>query len=120
MNLQEELLMNLEIIILNHLTFCKESLNDKGNNGIYLENQKTSSGVTPSEDLMVYKISPGKAYVRGYEVETISPAFLDIPKTRTTNLIQNQAVNFSFGSTLTLNRSSGLLLLESIHHQQLV
>ena len=89
-------------------TFCRESLNDgKGNNGIYLENQQTSSGATPSEDLMVYKISPGKAYIRGYEVETISPVLLDAPKPRTTNLIQNQAVNFSFGSTLTLNRSSG-------------
>ena len=89
-------------------TFCKESLNDgKGNNGIYLENQQTSSGLPPSEDLMVYKISPGKAYIRGYEVETISPVLLDAPKPRTTNLIQNQAVNFSFGSSLTLNRSSG-------------
>ena len=89
-------------------TFCKESLNDgKGNNGIYLENQKTSSGVSPSEDSMVYKISPGKAYVKGYEVETISPILLDAPKPRTTNLIRNQAVNFSFGASLTLNRSSG-------------
>jgi len=89
-------------------TFCRESLNDgKGNGGIYLENQQTSSGVTPSEDLMVYKISPGKAYIRGYEVETISPVLLDAPKPRTTNLIENQAVNFSFGSSLTLNRSSG-------------
>ena len=89
-------------------TFCRESLNDgKGNNGIYLKNQQTTSGVAPSEDLLVYKISPGKAYVRGYEVETISPALLDAPKPRTTNLIQNQAVNFSFGSSLTLNRSSG-------------
>lgn len=89
-------------------TFCRESLNDgKGNNGIYLENQQTSSGVAPSEDLIVYKISPGKAYVRGYEVETISPVLLDSPKPRTTNLIENQAINFSFGSSLTLNRSSG-------------
>ena len=89
-------------------TFCRESLNDgKGNNGIYLENQQTSSGLAPSEDLVVYKISPGKAYIRGYEVETISPVLLDAPKPRATNLIQNQAVNFSFGSSLTLNRSSG-------------
>ena len=89
-------------------TFCKESLNDgKGNNGIYTQDQQTSSGVSPSEDLMVYKISPGKAYIRGYEIETISPVLIDSPKPRTTNLIQNQAVNFSFGSSLTLNRSSG-------------
>ena len=89
-------------------TFCKESLNDgKGNGGLYKTNQTTSSGATPSEDLLVYKIGPGKAYIKGYEVETIAPSLIDAPKTRTTNLIENQAVNFSFGSTLRLNRSSG-------------
>jgi hypothetical protein len=56
----------------------REGLNDnEGNDGIYnLESQLTSSGLTPSQDLMVYKISPGKAYIRGYEVETISTSFL--------------------------------------------
>ena len=88
--------------------FVRESLNDnEGNDGIYKENQLTSSGLKPSEDLMVYKVSPGKAYVRGYEVETLSPAFLDIPKTRTTRNIQNQSINFNFGSTLTLNNVHG-------------
>ena len=54
--------------------FCKESLNDgKGNNGIYKKNQLTNSGQTPSDNLMVYKVGPGKAYVRGFEVETIAP-----------------------------------------------
>jgi len=88
--------------------FVRESLNDnEGNDGIYKENQLTSSGLQPSEDLMVYKVSPGKAYVRGYEVETLSSAFLDIPKTRTTRNIQNQSVNFNFGSTLTVNNVHG-------------
>ena len=88
--------------------YVKEGLNNnEGNNGIYNSGQVTSSGLTPSEDLMVYKISPGKAYVRGYEVETLAPAFLDIPKTRTTRTIENQSINFSFGSTLTLNNVHG-------------
>ncbi len=88
--------------------FCKESLNNgKGNNGIYKANQLTDSGKTPSEDLMVYKIGPGKAYVKGYEVETIAPSHLDVPKPRNTNLLESQAVNFSFGSTLRLDRNSG-------------
>lgn len=89
-------------------TFCRECLNDgKGNNGIYFENQLTQSGNTPSEDLLTYKIGQGKAYVRGYEVETLSTVFLDAPKPRTTSLLENQAINFSFGSTLTVNRASG-------------
>jgi len=89
-------------------TSIKESLNDgKGNGGIYRSNQLTSSGDSPSEDMMVYKVGPGKAYVRGYEVEKISSTFLDIPKPRTTKLIENKAVNFDFGTTFELNRSSG-------------
>ncbi len=88
--------------------FCKESLNDgKGNNGIYKKNQLTNSGQTPSDNLMVYKVGPGKAYVRGFEVETIAPTLLDVPKPRQTNLLENQSVNFTFGSTLRLDRASG-------------
>ena len=88
--------------------FVRESLNDnEGNDGIYNQNQLTSSGLTPSENLMVYKVSPGKAYIRGYEVETLAPTFLDVSKTRKTQTIENQAVNFSFGSTLTVNNVHG-------------
>ena len=86
----------------------KESLNDgKGNNGIFKSNQLTDSGQKPSEDLMIYKIAPGKAYVKGFEIETVGPVFLDAPKPRTTNTLNDQAVNFSFGSNLRLNRASG-------------
>lgn len=88
--------------------FVRESLNDnEGNDGIYNQNQLTSSGLKPSEDLMVYKISPGKAYIRGYEVETLAPAFLDVPKTRTTRTLENQSVNFNFGASLTVNNVHG-------------
>ena len=88
--------------------FCRESLNNgKGNGGIFNANQLTDGGQKPSDDLVIYKISPGKAYVRGFEVETIASAFLDVPKPRTTNLLEGQAVNFTFGSTLRLDRASG-------------
>ena len=44
----------------------KESLNDQiGNDGVYLPNQQTQSGITPSDDFISLQISPGKAYVRG-------------------------------------------------------
>ncbi len=64
---------------------AKESLNNrKGNKGLYLPGQTTQDGNTPSSDLMVYQISPGKSYVRGYDVETIANTNLDVPKARTT------------------------------------
>jgi hypothetical protein len=90
------------------VTTVKDSLNDnEGNRGIYQSNQTTAQGSQPSEDLGIYKISPGKAYVKGYEVETISPLLLDFKKPRSTKTLKNQAVNFGFGPTLSVNRVYG-------------
>ena len=87
---------------------AKNTLNDyEGNNGIFNSNQITYNNNTPSKDLGTYKLSPGKAYVEGYEVETIVPTFLDFEKPRTTKLLENQSINYVTGPTFTLNRVSG-------------
>ena len=86
----------------------KESLNDQlGNRGIFNVGQFTYGGSVPTDDLAVYQISPGKAFVRGYEIETISSTFLDVPKPRTTKTLENQAINYNTGPTLILNRVYG-------------
>jgi hypothetical protein len=86
----------------------KESLNDNlGNFGIFNTGQFTYGGETPSDDLAIYQISPGKAIVRGYEVETISPTFLDVQKPRTTKTLENQSINYNTGPTLSLNKVYG-------------
>jgi hypothetical protein len=86
----------------------KDSLNDnKGNRGIFNFEQFTYGGLTPSDDLAVYQISPGKAIVRGYEVELISTTFLDVEKPRTTKTLENQSINYNTGLTLTLNNVHG-------------
>ena len=80
------------------------SLNDNiGNRGIFQAGQFTPNGGTPSSDLAVYKISPGKAYVKGYEIETLNPTFIDCPKTRDTKLIENQSIIYNTGPTYKLN-----------------
>ena len=61
--------------------------------------------------MMVYKVSPGKAYVKGYEVEVRSPSLIDVEKPRTTRLLENQAVNFAFGPTVEVNNVSGSPLI---------
>ena len=62
------------------LTTVHNSLNNGfGNRGIYGPNQTTYQGNKPSDDLGIYKISPGKAYVRGYEVELRGPSLLTSP-----------------------------------------
>ena len=90
------------------VTTVKESLNNGiGNRGIYNANQTTSSGKKPSEDLMVYKISPGKAYVKGHPIDVMGPTFLDVPKARTTKNLKNQSVNFGFGPSFSVNNVTG-------------
>ncbi len=93
-------------------TLCKESLNDGiGNGGIFNEGELTYGGTVPSKDLAVYKVSPGKAYVKGYPVEFESPTFLDAPKPRTTKTVENQAVNFNFTPTLVVDNVTGSPLI---------
>jgi len=88
----------------------KESLNNSlGNNGIYNEGQNTKQGSTPSEDLACISISPGKAYIRGYEVESISNTILDLEKTRTSDTAVNEAIQFNFGTQIEVNNVYGYL-----------
>ena len=87
-------------------------MNDQeGNNGIFKENQLTYEGNTPSEDLAVYRVSPGKAYVRGFRVETTAPTFLDVEKPRTTKELEDQSINYFTGPSVSLNNVSGSPIL---------
>ena len=67
----------------------------------------TSEGNTPSEDLLAVKVSPGKAYVKGYELERLSTTFLDVPKPRTTREVLNEGVSYSTGDPLLINNVFG-------------
>ena len=81
------------------------SLNDRvGNGGIFNTGQFTPGGVTPTNGLSLYKISPGKAYVKGYEIETLNAIYLDVNKPRTTRTIEDQNIIYNTGPTLRLNR----------------
>ena len=87
---------------------ARETLNNRrGNNGIFLKNQTTYSNNIPSEDLATYKISPGIAFVRGFEVNSSTVHYLDFEKTRTTKTLEDQRLNYYTGPTLSLNRVHG-------------
>ena len=82
-----------------------------GNNGVLEEGQLTSAGSPVTEDLAVYQVSPGKAFVKGYEIETITSLNVDCPKPREVKTIENEAVFYNTGSTLKLNRVFGTPLV---------
>ena len=87
----------------------KESLNDrKSNGGVYFSNQKTQDKkVDPSDKLMAVKISPGKAYVRGYDIENTETLIKDVEKPRDKESVSSSLVPFEFGTLLRVNNVSG-------------
>jgi Domain of unknown function (DUF4815) len=87
---------------------AKESLNNNlGNNGIFQKGQLTYNNNSPREDLGTYSVSAGKAYIKGYEVNSISATFLDFEKPRTTNTNSNVNLTYFTGPTYTLNSVYG-------------
>ena len=86
----------------------KESLNNRqGNGGVYLPTQKTAQGGTPSNDLMLYQVSPGKAYVRGFDIEKLNTSYIDVEKPRDTKTIDTSSFVFDGVSYLKINNAFG-------------
>ena len=84
------------------------SLNNRlGNDGVYFSDEKTEQGNTPSDDLMCVKVSPGKSYVRGYDIEKVSTTVIDVEKPRDTAGIPATNVTFSVGNNLRINNVTG-------------
>ena len=84
------------------------SLNNKiGNDGIFFSNQKTEQGNSPSDDLMCIKLSPGKAYVKGYDIEKTGVEIIDVDKPRDVETISSVNIPFEMGNLLRVNNVSG-------------
>ncbi len=91
-----------------------ESLNNKlGNGGVYFSDEKTEQGNTPSKDLACYKVSAGKAYVRGYDVRTDGTSIVDVEKPRDTEKIETANIPFEMGNRIELNNVKGQPSLRS-------
>lgn len=91
----------------------QESLNDRvGNNGIYFRGETTDQGNQPSADLGTIVISPGIAYVGGYDVNKTTSTLVDFTKPRTTETRDNVFVLFKMGNYLRVNNAVGSPLLK--------
>ena len=85
----------------------REHKNDGANGGVYLQGSTSPGGITASEAYYVIEVGPGKAYVRGYESETLVPTFVDLEKSRTTVALQNSIVPFELGNYMLMNNVKG-------------
>ena len=85
-----------------------DSLNDGLNSdGVFTAGQRTDQGNIPSENLLAVKVSPGKAYVRGFDVEKTATTILDLEKPRDTSRVLDSSVPFEMGNLLKVNNVSG-------------
>jgi len=88
------------------------SLNDNiGNGGVFQPGQFTYGGAIASNNLALYKISPGRAFVRGYDLELLTPTFIDVEKPRTTKTIEDREIIYNTGPSLKVNRVYGVPVL---------
>jgi len=85
------------------------SLNSRlGNDGVFFSDELTEQRNTPADNLACLKISPGKAYVRGYDIQKNGTEIIDVEKPRDTERISNVTVSFEMGNILRVNNVSGL------------
>jgi len=86
----------------------QDSLNDEiGSGGLYTENQLTDKGNKPDDNLMCVKLSPGKAYVRGFDVSLPGTTVVDVEKPRDTKDVKTASIPFNMGSVIKVNNVSG-------------
>ena len=81
---------------------ARESINNtvklKDFDGVYNNGASTDDGATAGEDLLAIACTPGKAYVRGYEIEKIGVTFKDLRKARDFETTNAGVVNLEIGN----------------------
>ena len=74
------------------------SVKTKEFDGVYSSGATTDDGATASEDLLVVAATPGKAYVRGFEIEKTALTFKDLKKARDFDTINAGVTNLEIGN----------------------
>ena len=86
----------------------QETLNDEiDSEGLFTDNRLTDEGNVPDDDLMSVKLSPGKAYVKGFDVNVSGTTVLDVEKPRDIKTVNTALVPFEMGSVIRVNNVLG-------------
>ena len=75
----------------------RENLDDGFNNGVYRVGETSANGNLASDELVSFEVSPGRTYVKGYRTEFLVPEFVDAPKPRDFECVQNGIISFRLG-----------------------
>jgi hypothetical protein len=95
-------------------TFARRTYDESGNYTvqpftIYLKDHvPDSASNTSNSALFTAKLSAGKAYVRGFEIETISPTNITLERAREKYAVQNYDIAANYGNYITVTNAKGL------------
>ena len=78
----------------------REHRNDGFNNGVYSAGQSSRAGQPASEEYAAIEVSPGRAYIKGYRTEFLTPQYVDLKKPRDFVGIQNTIIPLEWGQYL--------------------
>lgn len=82
--------------------------NGLGNNGLYYPQELTEEQNIPNDDLMCVKISSGRAYVAGHDIDKTGTTILDIEKPREIGIRTDVSLGYELGSLLKVNTVTGI------------
>ena len=85
----------------------RESVLSGNNRGIYSDQATTAEGGTASTTKLAIGIGPGKAYVKGFELENIGTSFLDVDKARDFDTNNAFPTRFDVGNHVVVNNVHG-------------
>jgi len=89
----------------------RESVNTSVGNedfvGAYASGATTDDGNTASTALIGFQVSPGKAYIKGFEIEKIAPTIKDINKARDFETVNAGVSTFDVGNFANITNMYG-------------
>lgn len=106
-----------DYVVKNYNLEIKNHKDDRTNNGVYplgtdgLYNKLTSE---ESDDKIVAALSPGKAYVRGYEIENIGTKYKTFDRARKTLTRERASISIPVGSSLNIQNVLGSPEVDSL------
>ena len=104
-------------------TLARRTFDESGNYTVspFLINLREHTEVnTPGDDTkLVAGLEPSKAYVRGYEIETLSTRNINVNKARETELFEAASVPMTIGNYIRINNIDGIPDIDTFENIEL-
>ena len=88
-------------------TLARRTFDESGDYTVTPFTVKVRDHIYGNTSKLTLEVSPGKAYVRGYEFETIAPTYLSFDRAQDTESVNNFPVAIDYGRYVTINTPSG-------------